>query len=313
MTDQPLSRFARLRRWGNRLFILIVLTAIVFSLGKNWSAVQSFGWRIQPLGVLLAILVYSSFFLIRGVAWVWTINLLNVPLSYQVGLRTYLYTYASRYIPGGIWLFVTLNATAHSLGQSKRIFTLAFMLNIFLLAFVDIIYFTPFIYEMIGIIGVLVYGASIYTIPFWLRYGLGKFSRFKLVPESTNLGRLTQSRNVFRLFNVTVIHQVLQLVSYFIFISSMIALDTSQITYITIAYGISWLLGFLVIIVPQGLGIREVAFIVLTAPLITSEVAVALSVALRLLTIVSELTVFFLMLGYDHLPPDRLKKLLKKG
>ena len=299
MTEQRPSKFAILRTWINRIFIVVVLAGIVLSLVDKWSEIQSFNWQIQPVGIVVSILAYIAFFLIRGVSWVRILNLLEVKISFQVGFRVYLYTYLSRYIPGGIWLIVTLNTIAQSLGQSKRIFTFAFVVNIVLLIFVDLIFLLLFVYEIIGVLGFILYGLSIFFIPHILRFGFKKLARFNFVPQSTNLTELTESNNVFRLLNLTIAHQVFQLLAYFIFAYSMMALTTSQIAYISVAYAISWLIGFLVVFVPQGLGVREATFMLLTAPLISGEVAIALSVALRLLTIVCELLVFFGYLVYN--------------
>ena len=307
MTKLQVLNFRVIRQWINRVFIIVVLVAIVLSLSNNWSEVQSYDWQVQPFFVSLAVLIYLAFFLLRGVTWVRIVNVLNIPLPRHTGLRIYLYTYISRYIPGGLWLLVTINATAHSLGVSKRVFTFALFFNMSLLAFVDIIYFLPFIHELIGVMSILLYGAIIYMFPIILRFGLSKLSRFNFVPESADIGHFTQTQNIFQLLIMTIIHQVLQLASYFVFVYAVMSLDISQIMYITIAYGISWLIGFMIVIVPQGLGVREVTFVFLTSPLINPEIAILLSVALRLLTITGELTAFFLILGYDKLSASSTK------
>lgn len=65
-------------------------------------------------------------------------------------------------------------------------------------------------------------------------------------------------------------------------------------------FAVSWLLGFVVIVVPGGLGVREGAMVFLLTPWISSELAATLAVVSRLLWLLATGVVFALSVLTQH-------------
>jgi uncharacterized membrane protein YbhN (UPF0104 family) len=54
------------------------------------------------------------------------------------------------------------------------------------------------------------------------------------------------------------------------------------------AFSLSWLIGFLTVPVPAGLGVREVVFVLLTRPVLDGTLALSFAISARLVTTLLE-------------------------
>jgi uncharacterized membrane protein YbhN (UPF0104 family) len=285
-------------RWLKWLFYIAVLAGIVASLVTGWQDIRAFAWRIYPPLILLAFWLYMFFFIGRGIVWVQTARLLRAQVSWSSGLRLYINTYTARYIPGGVWTLVTVATMGQAEGISKRISVFILFFNVGLLVTVDTLYLTPFVYGLGGLSLVLLFviatAALMAFLPTILRRALPLLARAKILPSNVDSTAITQRQKVYRLLLGTMAHQTVQIIAYFAFIVGMMQITSAEALYLTFAYAVAWLVGLLILFVPQGLGVREGVFVLLGTPLLTPQIAVALSVALRLLTVVSDL----IMLGF---------------
>lgn len=287
------TRWRQLRRGGRfALFVLAVL-AISYNLVTGSESIFAFQWEVKPTFLIVGIVCYVAFFLGRGAVWVYGSRVISIDIPLVLGLRTYTISYLTRYVPGAIWPFLTIADLAEALGVSRRNLLMMFTVNIILVLVIDTLYVLPFIYALYGLTGALVnlvvFALGIYFSPLWLVFFLTSLQRIRLVHPDLDLGTLLRRRHLYRLLLATVFHQIIEILSYYFVIYGLLDISADVAGYLTLSYAIAWLLGLLVLFVPQGLGVREFTFVLLASPFLSQPIAIALSVVLRLLTMLAEL------------------------
>ena len=74
-----------------------------------------------------------------------------------------------------------------------------------------------------------------------------------------------------------------------------------QVLFMTAAYSIAWVLGFLVPGAPGGIGVREMVLTVLLSPSVGRDAVVAVSILHRLVTVAGDFAAYLLRLVFDML------------
>src|SRR5687768_15536011 len=113
-------KFPKMPAWLRTGLSILLLALIAYALYSSWDEIRSFEWQLNFPRLLLALLCYMAFFVLRGLTWANAVQSLGIPLSYTLGLRTYAISYLSRYIPGGVWPFLAIANLGNELGLSKR-------------------------------------------------------------------------------------------------------------------------------------------------------------------------------------------------
>ncbi|MGJ3237294.1 MAG: lysylphosphatidylglycerol synthase domain-containing protein [Anaerolineae bacterium] len=288
----------RLRSLAKRMFAVLAIGFIAYSVYGGWSDIQGFDWTIRWPFLLFAVILYALFFMLRGVVWGMAVRMVDDRLPLDVAVRGYTLAYLSRYVPGAIWPFMTITAIAQDYNLSKRLLIAVFLLNIILLVLVDSLYLLPYLLGWLGVsamlLGALFFCILLLGLPTMIRLCLPYAQSLNLLSNENKFDPIMQPQNFYRLVLMTMLHQAIQLGAYFSFIAGMIDLDATIIAYLSLAYAVAWLIGLLAIIVPQGLGVREYSFVLLATTFITGPIAVTLSIALRLLTISGEVLALIL-------------------
>lgn len=96
-------------------------------------------------------------------------------------------------------------------------------------------------------------------------------------------------KNFLVIFLVYLLNWVIQGVSFFFVINSIYSLNYSYLPYIVSSYILAWMIGFIVIFTPGGLGIREGALTYLLKFCMPLPLAIALSFLSRILITISEI------------------------
>jgi hypothetical protein len=285
-------------RWTLHAFYVVTLALIGNSLWSGWDSIREMPWQIKPL-LLLAALVFSlCYFVGRGLLWTYMMRSLDLPLSYHSGARMFVQAYVVRYLPGGFWPFVSIAASGHEAGLSKRVTTFALVMNTILVFWTSALLGLPLLYLIYpaaaswlvpALGGVLVVGflLSLKLLPALLSTAM----RRGWMPSHLNLARFSTTRNMLVLIGSMLVLNLLLLVSYLIGIIGLLGLPLAQAVYLALAYNFAWFVGLIILFVPQGIGVREGTFVLLSAAVLAHPVAVALSIAMRLLTALRDLLI----------------------
>jgi uncharacterized membrane protein YbhN (UPF0104 family) len=87
---------------------------------------------------------------------------------------------------------------------------------------------------------------------------------------------------------------IAQIIGFYLLISSIYPISIANIFTLSAAYTLAWIVGFVVVIVPGGLGVREGMMSLLLSPILPIPLAIAISFIARVWITIFELVVFFL-------------------
>ncbi len=250
-----------------------------------WSSIRHlrFGWLMGSL------VIFQVWFLLRFAAWEVIVKRHGSSAQRHQTLRAWTVSELMRYIPGNLWSFAGKYRSSVSTGTTTG----------------------GAIQSMAIEAGGLLSGAGLVSALFLdaSRWWWSAIIIILLLPPLAPIlfrfiGRLAKWVDVPRL-NMT---ETIGLILWYAVVWVMFGLATAMIYWsfpeavtitLTRLIGINvaaWLIGYLSIITPMGLGVRELAFVKLTAGLLSNGLASLVALVTRLWFVLSELIFLFLVL-----------------
>ncbi|MFH1749719.1 MAG: lysylphosphatidylglycerol synthase transmembrane domain-containing protein [bacterium] len=281
-------------------FQAIVIILIVFFIGKilwdNWSELQDFDWQINWWYFILAIMFHTLSFFVLGFSW----NRILTEVSGQTldtkkVWKIFFTSQIIRYIPGNVWSFINLGvANSEKLGIRKTHTLLAIFIEIALRMAVGALISVIVLYEIFhkfslfyyAILVITVFGALfvifnqkiLNSILNWL---------FRKKGENFISQAKFKKRTLVGLSGIFALHWIVFGIGlYFLIISLGIDISIYKAIGVDI---LSWIVGYLSLITPSGVGVREATMIILLSPYMTVAIATVVSLLARLMFVIGEL------------------------
>lgn len=287
------------RTWRKYLEFTILTLAGIFilrTLTTGWPQLASALTTANWLLLFLAWPVFLLYFAFRATAWSLLIRFLGYPRPALATAQIWFLSEFGRYIPGSVWSFAARVTLTEKQNIPKKITLISLLLEAILLVGTACFF-------MIGLL------MSPETIGLklssnWLLLPLLPLLIIILVPQLLATGanwllaRLKRPAVEFQLSRgqlfLTTLFFLLAWATYgFASFLTMIAFTgTTSISpfWLIAAHVVAWLIGYLSLITPMGLGVREGALIALLSPLISPPLASLVAVSTRLWLIVAELS-----------------------
>lgn len=242
----------------------------------------------QPGAAVAALVIGFAGMAVFGLWWTWLCNVTRstatptphpTRLSPGMGLRGFLVGQVAKYVPGGIWAVVGVGETARRLGIPRDrayVATLASTGTVYVAASAVVVagaWLAPLdatAWPILVAAGVLV-GGLLVLVPPVLRTGLRLLARLRAtaVLTSADLARAMVGQLPVWLLLGTATWLVDGLLG-----------GTTAWSTIVVATALSWLVGFLALPVPGGVGVREATFVLALAG---APTAAATAIGARLL------------------------------
>jgi glycosyltransferase 2 family protein len=279
------------------LTLLLVAAAAWYlfrAISGNWQSLKDFDWRVRP-GLLAASVALHVGVLAWGVV-VWSRVLRHFehpPVGVGLLMRIWFLSNLARYIPGKVFQFLAVAQLSRAAGLSGAV----------LLA--SIVVHTGFSLLAAGLV-------SAWTLPGWffpaplaiaLSIAATLGALFLVHPKVLNaaLGVLPRllKRDVIGwngrwidgivILALSLVAWMIYGVAYWMLLASLAGVSAVHIPVLSGVNALSFLAGYLAVVTPGGLGVREFAMTRLLLPLVPESVGAVLSVASRLWTIAAEL------------------------
>lgn len=272
------------------LVILVILITVVFltkTLLEYYEQAKHAISSISPIKIIAAFLLFLGHFYMRVFSWRSIVSFLGANISKQDSLLVWFFSEATRYIPGNIWSFASRAYLAQQKGVLTTISILILPIEIIVVVIttsvlssyaiiktieklpVDLTFYIGILISLITLIVVFLLYKRIKKI-------LRKLFNLTLNPEKFLTILLFQILSwSFYGIGVVVLVNDLPNLNLFLLLSSAL---------------LAWLIGYLSIITPMGLGVREGAFVLLTGQQIGIGQAVVVAVLSRTILIIAELT-----------------------
>ncbi len=303
MTDRK-NKPNRIRQAISFVIVLFLIYLMGRILIRNWRDIPFSELHLNWIWLILSYFCLFLSFILSTIIWIKLLKGLSVDISLFKALRSIALSQVGRYAPGRIWAFVGRT----ELGKNESIPRTASSLGLILETELQIIS-SSLVFLIAFAFSYKHWGAS-FSKSLYLVLCLIPVEILLLNPKITN----ALVRPLFRLFKkdlpeVNLNYGLLLYLAFlyaiswciggfgfFLLAKGVYPIGWNLCLPIAGAYPAAWLVGFLSLITPSGIGIREGALVVLLSPLLSAPMAVALSLLARVWTTTYEGICFLLFL-----------------
>ena len=272
-----------LKKYLGPLLTLVALGFLIVTLVRDWPLVKGAIQNADWMWIAIGIIGYWYYFFLRGLGWRHTIGLFGHKLPTLTAITIWNHSEVARFIPGNVWSLVGRATLAEREGVPPKhtaaslvLEALFLVLGAGLLSVVGLWQFFENKALFIGMIILLAICAGA-IIPWAAKKIRAKFFADVPVPKLSEV--------VIGFWHYPVAWAAYALASYAV----ALAFYPLVPFWLTLSSAITaWLLGYLSLITPMGLGVREVVFVELMKNAVTAPIANVLSITSRLVLTISE-------------------------
>jgi hypothetical protein len=281
-------------RWGAALFTVAVIGAIAVVFGRSAGELARWQWRVEPVRLaasfLLVVLSYPMF----ALAWRQSLIASGGELAGRPALRIFATSQLARYLPGSVWNFVgrTVLCVGHGVGRAaaagsvvlEHTASIACALLVFLASLPlwpgrIAPSFRPVI-AMTALAAVLMLHPTV-------------FARLLRVAARVMRSEVPSGDFSTRRLAVAAAHFIAAWIvlglGFWAFATAVQPLPLQSVPVLAGGFPLAWVIGFVTLFAPSGLGIREAVATALLAVFVPVSVAGVIAVAFRLFQVLAEL------------------------
>lgn len=282
--------------WQKIIGYLIPIVIFYFlfrTIGENFTQIANykFDFRILPL-VLSVIFVFANSVL-AAIILKYFFRHTGFRLPFSDMLRVYSLSQLAKYIPGGVWLyllrfrFLNRQVSKESFVAVSALENAVYVLSGFILTFfVSAQIFTTTLQRTAAIIFGLVI-LSILLNTKWFYFFVDKAIKIFKKSEALNYQRISRGPLFVTLLG-SALNWILIGIGFFFFVSSFLQVDIEMLPWFVAVFAASVTAGYVFVIAPGGLGVREGIMVLLLQSVFGLELAIVIAVATRIWAIVSE-------------------------
>lgn len=287
------------------LFVALAFIFIVLLLRSQWAELSSHTWQLNPFWLFGSAAFLLLAWALEIQVWRMLLRVVGGELPYWSATRIWFLSAIARYIPGNIWqpLSMTLMCQRRGIAATATLTSVVFYQILVLLAALPIasLYvgvtgnwgllteilapWTP-LFAAGGLVPVAVYLVRPAVLLDVVNWVLVKLKRLPLAAEITR--PLAFAVLVLAMFDWLLWGASFAMLTFALHdysASEMLSLAP----HLAAAYAIAYTIGFISLLTPSGIGVREGAFYVLLAPLLGGGVITISALAMRLWTTLGEL------------------------
>jgi len=294
-----------LKKIGQVAIIVLVGYFIIRLLVKNWQEVHR-----SISGINYGLLVVSFFIMAIGFVWqvyLWRriVSQYGIKIPFIKGWNYYLKAAIVRYIPGNIWGLAAKAYMMTKVGLNKAeavfvmIFESAMMVTSGLFIYFISVSFldSSLVINIILAVLAVLMGTFVFYPPWYIRF-LRIFRRDIVI-------RTLQPTKVIALIIGYFIYWIICGLSFILLLKSIGDFSWSSLHIAVGVFAISWVIGFMSLITPSGIGVREVSMIYFLGKVMTTAVTAVATVLARIVFTGGELLSFFLAVMFKYFTRDK--------
>jgi glycosyltransferase 2 family protein len=290
--DSPPPRARWRSGWATAAVLAVVAGFFVVTLAARWQDVISLKWRLRPgVFALACLLLVVSYALVAGLWGLALGRAAGTPLA--AGARIWFLSNLARYVPGNVWSYVGAVELARREGVARRTTLAVMALTQILSVGVALLVGLPVLLAerarlgrpaLLGAVVVAVVAAAAASF----RHRLLALAR-RRVP-GLEPGDLTPSAGTVALLVVGyAVYWAVTGLAFAALVASLYPLAAGDVPLVVAAYAAAYAAGFLSLLTPAGLGVREGVLAVALAPVLPAGPALVVALLSRVWMMLAEL------------------------
>ena len=306
--------YTSLLRCGRLLIAVALIFFLVKRLYKLLTEIEVEVIVFQsPLWLIVSLMLLLAYFSVLGIPWFFSCRAANgKSISFLSVWTFFQLSQLGRYLPGKIGQFVWMLSLSRRFGIKKTPAMLATciqlvfqcclgcLLGLPILRYTETSHLQNWLVSNLQMpykTGMLIASLGIVI----LSGGVVFFYRHRIQETLPRL--IKQGRAMFSVSGVLWLAGAYLLlwaflgIAFFLFIKSLYAVSTSQLLVVTGTYAVAWSIGFLSVITPSGLGVREGVLSLLLTSVLPPATATLIALLSRLWTLSAELIVTGMAFG----------------
>jgi len=278
------------------VFVVLVFFFLGRSLIDNWQRLDLDFSNLNYFYLTLSLTFFALAWALAALAWGYITKKLKKPLKSKEALKLWVFSQAARYIPGSVWQVVGRVYLGEKKGLSKGE-TLASVAietsNLIISSLVVFALSLPFWPKLSGLQNYYPYFAAGFLVFGFLHPTVFNFTTGFFIQ------RLDKKEKPHPYLFKEIIQMLLPYLlvwlafgtGFFLLILSFQGFEVAYFPVVTGIFALSWVVGFLFVIAPGGLGARELALVYFLGLFLSHPLAILLAISSRILMIVAELLI----------------------
>ena len=295
-----LSLVQRIRSLSWRRILGVVFTLILFgylfaTLAANWQALLAYDWHINPFYLAASLTIYLLSQCLAGSAWHCIVWSMDPQVPYRQGIKFYLQSNPAKRVPGLIWYALGRLYLYKGEGVAGATISVALTLELVSMVVGGVIVYLAtawgstmaiqalrqwwLIFPAAGLIALILWPGNLYRVVNWVLVRRGQ------APIRSQAGR-----------GDLILWSLLEaggwvtggLFIYFLAAGVYPDLNSSHIVPVVNSWAASGLVAFVALIVPLGLGLKEVTLAYLLSGIVPWPVAILISLLGRICSIIGD-------------------------
>lgn len=292
MDDRPRSGINvwRIIGWLIAILSLGFILRWMFLLDRSvWRSVL----QLKPWWLIGSLIVFQFWFVSRYMAWEWIVRRHGSEGQRHETLRTWTISELMRYVPGNIWSFAARYRGIVAQGTTGTNAVQAMVIEAFALVsgagVTGVLFLNPAHWWWAGLLAATLIPSLAPVVLRWVT----RLFKWSSAPEM-------EFAEALRLFLWYVVVWVIFGLATTMIYWSFSAVPGLSISFLIGVNVVAWFIGYISIVTPMGLGVREVSFVKLTAGSLVAAVASLVALVTRLWLVLSELVFLALVIFWSN-------------
>jgi len=286
-----------IQRIVTAIVVLLIFYFLLRNLVTNWSQIPFTELRFNPAYIVISFLCLVLYFVLLTRGWAAIVRELGGEVPYGKAFWIVSTSQIAKYVPGGIWYTLGRVYLARSEKIREEIGLLSVVFETFLLMLTNLILFlivinfirndsvlSPLLsITFVIVILILLYPPLLNKL---LNIALRMLRKPPVTLRAKYLSILKISTYFFALW-------LAQITGFYLLINAIYPVQLTQLPNLAAAYTLSWITGFIVLLAPGGLGVREGMMTLLLSVILPLPLAIAISFITRVWITIFEVLAFF--------------------
>lgn len=303
------GREKKMKKAFSGLVVLGLLGFLSWNIVQNWHTTTSIEWNLLSINGLLLFLFLFLVYVVNIFSWHMVTRALGANVSFKGNVRIWMLSNLSRLLPGGIWQYpsriylLSKEKISKTLGATAVIAEALFTLSVGAAVVFASLAFWQLPEKFVT------YGKALWTLLFVPLLLIILLTNQKVINRAVALIAKVKGKREAVLRDIRIppvwlpvlitafLARFLVIGSALFFLTRLVLpLDLSLLPIFIGVFSLSWLLGYITLLAPAGLGVTEVSLTALLSLYIPFSIAAVLAIAFRVALVGTE--IIFLLVAF---------------